>query len=66
MVNAEQLQKLHIGIEWVKPLNDTIHVVVHVIPGDKLFGVFLASLAQQNRKPLNFIGVRLQHPQHYS
>lgn len=23
MVNAEQLQKLHIGLEWVKPLNDT-------------------------------------------
>jgi putative chitinase len=23
MVNAEQLQKLHIGPEWVKPLNDT-------------------------------------------
>ena len=23
MVNAEQLQKLHIGLEWMKPLNDT-------------------------------------------
>jgi putative chitinase len=32
MVNAEQLQKLHIGLEWMKPLNDTFTRFVIATP----------------------------------
>jgi lipopolysaccharide biosynthesis protein len=43
------------GVKPVKPLNNSVHVVVHVHFGHKLLGVFFPSLAEQNGQALDFV-----------